>query len=419
MLKDLYPKAYHSYLALPLLGSIVEQFDDWLIELGYRRNTRKIYIHQTAIIDHYIQKQGRYRLDELTPKDLHACWLSHRPCNVHAAGTTRVLQKFLEYRGLLPGLPVAEPPTPVCSYLNAYRVYLEEVRGLAPRTIYGHLLTASQFLDHLEDNQASLEFIKLNRNDVEDFVSRAGKKYSRGTLQHVVAQLRCFLRFLTTTGHIPTGLDLQIDTPRLYRQEQLPHSLGWETVRAFLDSIDRETPIGLRDYAMFFLMASYGLRNCDIAALKLDDIHWQSEEIRIVQRKTGYPLILPLTDAVGTVLLHYLRHARPRSHFRQLFLTSKAPVGPLGYTAVSDAFSARVNSSGLSIPFRGSHCLRHSYAVHLLRQGTSLKTLGDLLGHRTAESTCVYLRLAIDDLREVPLAVPQVVPQPNSQEERS
>jgi site-specific recombinase XerD len=152
--------------------------------------------------------------------------------------------------------------------------------------------------------------------------------------------------------------------------------------------------------------------------LTLDDIHWQSEEIQIVQRKTGYPLILPLTDAVGTVLLHYLRHGRPHSRYRQLFLSSKAPVGPLGYTAVSDAFSARANSSGLNIPFRGSHCLRHAFAIHLLRQGTSLKTLGDLLGHRTADSTCVYLRLAIDDLREVSLAVPQAVPQSNTQEER-
>lgn len=117
--------------------------------------------------------------------------------------------------------------------------------------------------------------------------------------------------------------------------------------------------------------------------------------------------MLPLTDAVGSVLLHYLRNGRAHSAYRQLFLRAVAPISPLGRTAVTDAFRARVKRSGLTIPFRGSHCLRHSYAIHLLRQGTSIKTIGDLLGHRTAESTSVYLRLAIDDLREVGLAVPR------------
>ena len=62
--------------------------------------------------------------------------------------------------------------------------------------------------------------------------------------------------------------------------------------------------------------------------------------------------------------------------------------------------------SGLRIPFSGVHCLRHSYAVYLLRSGLSLKTIGDLLGHRRLESTCVYLRLAVEDLREVALNPP-------------
>jgi site-specific recombinase XerD len=78
----------------------------------------------------------------------------------------------------------------------------------------------------------------------------------------------------------------------------------------------------------------------------------------------------------------------------------------LRHTGVNDAFEGCVKRSGLQLAFTGIHCLRHSYALHLLRQGTSLKTIGDLLGHRTAESTCVYLRLAIEDLREVALDVP-------------
>jgi len=107
------------------------------------------------------------------------------------------------------------------------------------------------------------------------------------------------------------------------------------------------------------------------------------------------------------VLLRSLRRARPASPHRQLFLRERAPAGVLKPTAVTEVFQKWVRRSGLPIPFQGPHCLRHSYAVALLRRGVGLKTLGDLLGHRTADSTCAYLRLATDDLREVALAVPR------------
>ena len=81
-------------------------------------------------------------------------------------------------------------------------------------------------------------------------------------------------------------------------------------------------------------------------------------------------------------------------------------MGVLKPTAISEAFQAWSKRSGLDIPFQGPHCLRHSYAVYLLRSGLSLKTIGDLLGHRTLESTCVYIRLAVEDLRYVALDLP-------------
>ena len=91
---------------------------------------------------------------------------------------------------------------------------------------------------------------------------------------------------------------------------------------------------------------------------------------------------------------------------REVFLRVRAPAGPLAPTAVTEAFQGWTRRSGLPIPYQGPHCLRHSLAVHLLRQGTSLKAIGDLLGHRSAESTCVYLRLHVEDLRDVALDLP-------------
>ena len=139
----------------------------------------------------------------------------------------------------------------------------------------------------------------LTTNDLEGFIRHLSKRMGRVGLQKPIAILRNFLRFLAADGTVPVGLDNMIDRPRIYRQEQLPRSLPWPTIQAFLGSINRDSAIGKRDFGMFSLMTTYGMRACDVVALTLDDIHWRAGLIRIRQSKTGKPLELPLTDEVG------------------------------------------------------------------------------------------------------------------------
>jgi integrase/recombinase XerD len=318
----------------------------------------------------------------------------------------RNLQRFLEQRALLPP-PIPPHVRQVETLTTAYTGMLHDLRGLAATTVHQHGTTARAFLDALGYDTGPAALAAATAADIERFVRETGARLSRASLQHTIAQLRSFLRFLAARGQIPAGLDQQIDTPRLYRLEQLPRSLPWPTVQAFLRAIDRTTPEGLRDYTMFSLIATYGLRACEVVSLTLDAIDWRGRRLTVAPRKRSTALLLPLTDAVGTTLVRYLRHGRPSSPWREVFLRVRAPAGILKPTAVGEAFQKWVRRSGLPIPFHGPHCLRHSYAVHLLRQGVALKTLGDLLGHRLAESTCVYLRLATDDLRGVALAVPR------------
>ncbi len=164
--------------------------------------------------------------------------------------------------------------------------------------------------------------------------------------------------------------------------------------------------MGLRDYAMFLLIATYGLRASEVVAIRLEDIRWRQGIRRIHPRKTSSPLELPLTNEVLAGLVKPRKRSLPPAPYRRVFLRMRAPIGVLKPTAVTEAFQALVRRSGLSIPYQGPHCLRHSYALPLLKNGTPRKTIGDILGHRTAESTSMYLRLATGDLREVALAVP-------------
>jgi site-specific recombinase XerD len=285
-----------------------------------------------------------------------------------------------------------------------YARHLRDVRGFAASSISHHRYTARCFLNHLDVRKVPVSSIQPG--EIEAYINEAGKRLSRASLQHEVAAVRGLLRFLAADGRCPAGLDRQIDTPRLYRLEQLPRALPWQTVTALLRFTDRKSAMGLRDYAMFLLIATYGLRASEVVAITLDDIWWRKGVLQIHQRKTSSPLELPLTNEVLSALVKHLKRTPPPAPYRRIFLRMRAPIGLLKPTAVTEAFQALVRKSGLSVPFQGPHCLRHSYAVHLLRAGTPLKTIGDILGHRTAESTSMYLRLATGDLREVALAVP-------------
>ena len=405
MLSDLLPLSHHRHAALPVLGSLLNDFDEWLVAQGYRYFTRQCYVLRCTAIEEYFHQHAQNDLAALTLEDLRECWryFHRRPGGV--ASTVSCLLRFVQNHQIL--RPLASLPATLFDATVAdYRQYLSEVRGLASVTIGQHCVTAAQFLDYQMDRESAFRLRDLTPAHIESFITHSGIRYCRGSLQHVVAQVRSFVRFLGMRGEASVGLDSQIDTPRLYRLEQLPRSLPWDTVCAFLESIDRTSAVGLRDYAMFLLIATYGLRGCDLASLKLNNVDWQAGEIRINQSKTRYPLRLPLTDTAATALFAYLRKGRPQVAHREIFLTVVAPILPIKRQTVGDVFRRRVRRSPLDIPFRGVHCLRHSYAAHLLRRGVSLKTIGDLLGHRSTESTCVYLRLNLEDLREVALPLP-------------
>jgi len=404
MLHSLLPKAHYRFLSLPLLGPITDGFDDWLTASGFTRGSRKFSIRMLPLVDAMLRRRRIESVAKLSHPVLQDCWnalMKVYPCG---AGTVHTLERYLVTSGLIVDnrQPAATPQTSTMS--DEYTNHLREVCGFAASTISSQRRTVQCFLQHLKKVGTAVGTIRVK--DIESYIANAGRRLSRGSLQHDIAAVRGFLRFLATDGRAPTDLDHQIDTPRLYRLERLPRALPWETVCTLLRSIETTSPMGLRDYAMFLLIATYGLRASEVVAIGLDDIRWRQGILRIHQRKTCSPLELPLTNEVLSALVKHLKRTPPPTPSRSVFMRMRAPIGLLKPTAVTEVFQALVRKSGLSIPFQGPHCLRHSYAVHLLKSGTPLKTIGDILGHRTAESTSMYLRLATGDLREVALAVP-------------
>lgn len=402
MLAKMFPRKHVLYRSLRLLGPHAEDFVVWLQAQGYPRLPIRLRLRELPRLDARMRRRGLRRLKDLSARQVLAFAPRGSQKDVYMSALVRSFVEFLRTRGSL-----APPETTPCLELVAtYRAHLQRVRGLADSTLQQHCATARDMLRFLEFDINPERLRHLSLKCIEAFLLEVGTRLCRASTQHTVAHLRSLLRFLASRGYIATSMDGSIDTPRMYRGELLPRALPWETVQRLLATIDRSTPLGRRDYAMFLIIATYGLRASEIAALRLDDIEWRAGRLRVARSKTRIPLILPLTEEVGAALIDYLRAGRPNVPCRQIFMRVRAPTGPLHPTGVGEAFQGAIRRSAIPIRRQGPHCLRHSLAVHLLRQGAAIKTIGDLLGHRSIESTCVYLRLHVADLRDAALRLP-------------
>jgi len=371
---------------------------------GHSIDTTKGYIERAHVLERWLCRRGKRTITRITDQDLIAAQGGFRPYSNEAC-FTRALRIYLCERG---DIPVVR--TRKCSFIDrerdAFVAYLERVRGFAAATVTRHRQQLRYFLKFLHADRCPAAVRNLRRNQIEDYLRLSAKNNNRFSLQQIVGTLRSYLQWKHAEGAIRRPLHQQVDTPRCYRQERLPKAWPWKEIAALLHSIDKRTERGRRDYTMLFLMARYGLRSNEVVRLTLDDIDWRGGTLRIIQTKTKQALVLPLTDEAGEILTCYLRRARPKSILRELFLRERAPFVALRPASMGDILEARIGQSGLALESRGTHVLRHSMAVHLLRQGVSTKVIGDTLGHRDVESTAVYLRLAIDDLREIGLPLP-------------
>ncbi len=236
--------------------------------------------------------------------------------------------------------------------------------------------------------------------------SRAVSRRTRASLKLATIDLRSFVRYLTIRGWIKNDLSGEILLPKCYKLEDLPRELGAEHVHKVLEATRTDhSAIGRRDYAILTLLATYGLRAGEVTGLHLEDIDWRNDILRVRRGKSGAYAELPLLPHPGDAILAYLRHGRPKTEARQVFVRTVAP--HTGLAALTTQIRERLASVGATTPGRrGPHAFRHARAASLLRRGVTIKEIGDVLGHRSTGSTAAYLRLAIDDLRTVALDMP-------------
>ena len=278
--------------------------------------------------------------------------------------------------------------------------FMRNERGLSDVTVRARCWHTNKFLDWLNRQNRSFDDVALQ--DVDTFLAEHGKTgWGRVSVATSANALRAFFRHVETRGWCTPGIAGGIEGPRIFQQEALPVGPSWADVQRLIASTDTDKPRDIRDRAMLMLFAIYGFRSKEVSGLCIQDVNWEKELISIARPKQRRTQQYPLVGEVGDAILRYLQQVRRRCGRREIFLTLKAPFGPLSTGALYHVVSTRLSELGITTLRRGPHSLRHTCAGHLVRQGLSLKQIGDHLGHRSAYATRVYAKVDLAGLRQV------------------
>jgi len=278
---------------------------------------------------------------------------------------------------------------------------LRSERGLSDATVDDYCRAADHLFVWLEGRGTPLDAIQMA--DIDDLIAAEHRRgvWNRRTIHGYAQRLRRFLAFAEGRGWCRPGLAAGIMAPKFMTDETVPKGIKRKDVERLLASVQGERPVDKRDRAILMLFVAHGLRAGDVAGLRLDDLDWENELVHARCPKPGRTHVWPLSPAVGHAILRYITEARPASHGRSLFFTSRAPIRPVSRKTLSKIVHDRFAGIGIVSGRRGAHALRHAAAQHLLDQGMSMKVIGDFLGHRDPSSTAIYAKVNLTALREV------------------
>lgn len=271
--------------------------------------------------------------------------------------------------------------------------------------LHNYIPVIEQFLFERFRNRTP-DFAVLCAPDVTRFVIRQAHRLGPARAKLMVTVLRSFFRYLRHRGVISKDLAGCVPVVPNWSLSTIPRFLPGNDVERILKSCNRRTSIGRRNHAILLLLAKLDLRACEVVGLKLDDIDWNAGQI-CIRGKGGISAPLPLAADVGEALAAYLRDDRPPCSTRRVFIRYRAPVAGLANSStISSLVRRALKQAGVESAHKGAHVLRHSLATTLLRQGGSLDEIGELLRHRSPNTTAIYAKVDITALRTLALAWP-------------
>jgi len=276
-----------------------------------------------------------------------------------------------------------------------YLCYLEQARAVSKDLIKGTRRVLASFHDYLETNKIDLRTLKIEHLDA--FMAKF--KVAQSTRKTYRHYLRGFLKYLYYEKKI-----LKKDLASLlvgacrFDQVKPPKFLRPREVETLFSSLQLSTVTDVRTCAMVYLAYTLGLRPIEISKITLDDISFSEGNLRVPDRKTKVPVVLPLPEMTIKAIAAYIATARPQTRFRQLFLTCQNPIRPVSANTVVYYIGKAMKQAGLS---SSAYWLRHTYAQNLLKIGRSIFEIKEMLGHHNIQSSQAYLHIDTELMRKV------------------
>jgi integrase len=296
-------------------------------------------------------------------------------------------------------------PDPDLTLSESSRVVLKQFAAaagleLAPGSVRLLASEIRQFLAYL-DRAGRGALGTVTADDVRRFMVEVAPRRPAG-VGNVVWSLKRFFAFLNVAGLSDVRIDGLLARAAPGRVRALPCFTREETGR-LITGIDTGTPCGKRDSAMVLPAVSTGLRCCDIVALRLDQIDWRRDEIRLVQAKTSKPLVLPLSALAGNAVAEWILHGRPDCDAREVFVRLQPPFVKLGNSTGPTLMRRRLTRAGIDHVARDGksfHALRRTAGTRLIESGAGLPLAAQILGHARIDSSRRYFALASEQIRQ-------------------
>jgi site-specific recombinase XerD len=382
-----------------MTGPLVLFADAYALELKqrcYTPLTSVVQLRQVARLSNWLEVRG-LGVAELTGDRVDEFLAFQRATGRYRAQWSRpgLLCLLDVLRGL--GVVAVEEParagSPAEVVLASFERYLLAERALATGTVRGYVSHAHRFLDGLP---CGGELAGVTAADVIGAVLRESAAVSVSATQFFVAGLRSFLRFCFIGGLVAADLSQAALPATGRRRSSLPRGITKPDANALLACCDRRSAVGRRDYALITTVLRLGLRASEVAGLRLDDIDWRAGEL-VVRGKGARSDRLPLPADVGRSIASYLQRGRPRSKRREVFLRARAPFGPIAPGTVSSTVRRACRRAGVAEV--GAHRLRHTVACEMVSAGVPLVQIAQVLRHHSLQSTAIYARVDVDQLR--------------------
>lgn len=363
-----------------------------LMSCGYAPSSATIKLQLFAHLSRWLNSR------HLTEHDLTAAvvdgFLSDRRVEHSQQVSLKGLEPALQYLRLVGASPLFSRPqvalTAEETLLADYRRYLASNRGLSAPVIDAYSHWIAPFLRYLSENGCRVDRGDLTADAVVSFlVGRLGN-LSPKSAKMTTTVLRSFLSFAHVSGKTPVLLAAVVPPVVSWRLAGLPRVLTGEQVAAMLAVPDRARPVGRRDYAVVLVFLRLGLRSAELAALQLEDMHWDTGTM-VVRGKGGRTDTMPLPVDVGHALIEYLRYGRPAdTAARELFITMRAPFRGLSRTGASCVVGRLAKNADLGVVH--AHRLRHTAASNVLNAGASLEEVAQFLRHNSTDSSAIYAK---------------------------